>query len=337
MKAIAVSLERQLIANFNLFNRVMPDTCAEFVEAHMSSSAFIKAANPINMNMLPHVKSFYWEHVLSFGLRAGSYRAGHFKQMLHRSNTRFENSPQAKNDMRALRLSELSGMEMLPLTTPLTYLDASFIEWSHEALSRIVRNMKAIDASMNILDALTEVFESPKAANYFMFDFALVNLLVAGLDGKSNKGVAVLDLFGVRRSAPGYVHEAAYADFIESQVGKFIARDYDAKKTTHLDIPAKAVDRNKAFTRSPKGTSKKPNNHFVKTDEDRKLNFYTRQERRLTKGFDMNTIGRCPTPLKKVHVTVEKALEFIAEHHAGDSKIKPYTCGCGALHLGHRG
>lgn len=343
MAQISLSPEHQLIADFNLFNGVMPNTCGEFLLAHLSSSEFVKAANPINGSMAPHVKSFYLEHVLPFGLGDGYQDAGWFKNMLHRKNIRFAGSANSKkNRARAMRFAELSRGS-ISLDSPLTYLDASFIEWSHEALARIVINMKKFDANLSILDALKRIYENPEDVNYFMFDFGLVRLLIAGLEGRNPVGSTLLDLFELRRSSPGDVHRKAYVDFIESQVGKAIARDYDAKKTAHLDAPVKAVDMDKTFTvrddryfvRTPKDKSKKPSNHFVKNDNVNTLNLYTKQEKRLDKGFDMNMIGRCPTPLKKVHVTMEKALEFIAEHHAGDSQIKPYTCGCGALHLGH--
>ncbi len=36
-----------------------------------------------------------------------------------------------------------------------------------------------------------------------------------------------------------------------------------------------------------------------------------------------------------LHATTEKAWEFITANHPNDPLLKPYRCGCGALHVGH--
>lgn len=44
---------------------------------------------------------------------------------------------------------------------------------------------------------------------------------------------------------------------------------------------------------------------------------------------------RCPHSSKKVYRTWEEAERFILEVHPLDNYIHPYTCRCGAIHIGH--
>lgn len=44
----------------------------------------------------------------------------------------------------------------------------------------------------------------------------------------------------------------------------------------------------------------------------------------------------CPTPFKRVYATFKLANDWIASFHADDTSIRPYTCPCGAIHIGHR-
>lgn len=43
----------------------------------------------------------------------------------------------------------------------------------------------------------------------------------------------------------------------------------------------------------------------------------------------------CPEPTKRVFASYEVAQSFINLHHTGDTKIHPYECKCGELHIGH--
>lgn len=44
---------------------------------------------------------------------------------------------------------------------------------------------------------------------------------------------------------------------------------------------------------------------------------------------------RCPRPWKKVYRTEEEAIAFINRVHSEEKDLKPYSCRCGALHIGH--
>jgi len=44
---------------------------------------------------------------------------------------------------------------------------------------------------------------------------------------------------------------------------------------------------------------------------------------------------RCPNPGKKTYRTMEEAYNFIDFAHPEDNFIRPYTCRCGAIHIGH--